>query len=46
MTFSLTKDSFNDHLEMLQVILLMLLQADLWVNAEKSSFGMDTNEYM
>ena len=36
----LTKDSFEDHLEKLKVILTKLLETDLRVNAEKNTLRM------
>ena len=42
----LTKDSFEDHLEKLKVMLTKLLWANFRVNADKSTYYMDTIEYL
>ena len=42
----LTMDSFEDHLEMLELVLTKLQQAGLRVNKEKSNFYKDTVEYL
>ena len=42
----LTMDSFEDHLKKLEVVLAKLLEAGLRVDAEKSTFWMETIEYL
>ena len=42
----LTMDSFEDHLEMLELVLTKLQQAGLRVNTEKSNFYKDTVKYL
>ena len=41
-----TKDSFEDHLEKLEVVLDRLQKAGLKVNAAKSTFGVHECEYL
>ena len=42
----LTKGSYSDHLDKLQVVLKRLLRAGLRVNVEKSSFAKSEIEYL
>ena len=42
----LTNDSFEDHLQKPEVVLAKLLHTGLRVNAEKSTFCMNTIEYL
>ena len=42
----ISKDSFQDHLDKLEVVLRWLRDAGLKVNAAKSTFGIDECEYL